>query len=113
MGPSYECGEMQICYPILVVQQFRGVPVSATVVETNNNSAACGVNLNEGNTYFVVTNPVDANTFGVYLCGLLQDWTSKTCCEMITEANKLNCKNYKPQVQIDPIEVAPEVVNLL
>ncbi|XP_037029323.1 metalloproteinase inhibitor 2-like [Bradysia coprophila] len=96
VGPSYYCGEMEICYPIEIVQQFRGAPVSATVLKTNDNSAACGVYLEEGNTYFIATNPVDEETFHVYSCGLLQNWTSMTCCEMIAEAKKLNCKNYTP-----------------
>lgn len=106
LGPSYYCGQNQICYPIAVVQQFRGPNVWPTTAKTSDSSAACGVGLTVGNTYFVATNPADANTIGVYMCGLLQDWTLKTCCEMIAEAKKYNCRNINPPILVDPVENA-------
>lgn len=104
LGPVYNCGEMKHCYSIAVVQQFRGTPAPAiSVLETNNQSAACGVSLAPGHTYFVATNPLNANRIGVYLCGLLVDWTDMTCCDMIAEAKKYASWNGPTPIEIDPV----------
>lgn len=100
-GPSYSCGEWKICHSIAVVQQFRGDAISPIEVETASDSAMCGVYLTEGSRYFVATNPLSASQIGLYLCGLVQDWSSYTCCDMITEAKK-----YGSGIQI-PIEETP------
>lgn len=104
LGPSYNCGQMKICHSIAVVQQFRGSPVSPTILETASQSAACGVYLTPGNTYFVATSPLSANKIGVYMCGLYQDWTALTCCQMIENAKKYDCSKKDPTtIEIDPI----------
>lgn len=100
LSDAYSCGPMKNCYSIAVVQQFRGNPVSPSVtLETPSQSAACGVYLVQGNTYFIATNPINPSRFGAYLCGLLQDWTQKTCCEMIAEAKKYDCANIQTPIQ--------------
>lgn len=105
LGPSYNCGQMNICHSIAVVQQFRGSTISPTVLETASQSAACGVYLTPGNTYFVATNPLNANRIAVYLCGLYQDWTSLTCCDMIKKAKSYDCNNIHIPIEtpVDPI----------
>lgn len=103
LGPAYNCGQMKICHWIQVVQQFRGSTISPMVLETASQSAACGVYLTPGNTYFVATNPVNANRIGAYLCGLVQDWTSLTCCEMIQRAKQITSNNIKTPIEAVPI----------
>lgn len=99
-GPSYTCGTMKSCYPIVVVQQLRGPSISPTVLETNNQSAACGITLQPDHIYFIATNPINANRITGYLCGLVQDWTSKTCCEMIALAKQYDCSSPPKKIEI-------------
>lgn len=77
------CGTMKICYSIVLVHQFRGNPITPTVLETNSQSAACGVNLTQGHTYFVATNAISSNKIGLSLCQFKEDWTCLSACEFL------------------------------
>lgn len=77
------CGTMKICYSIVLVHQFRGNPITPAVLETNNQSAACGVNLTQGHTYFVSTNAISSNKIGLNLCQFKEDWTGLSACEFL------------------------------
>lgn len=66
------------CYPIRVVQRFRGAETKATVLRTAENSAACGVWLMKGHTYFVGASTIDYKTLGLSLCQLNNDLTELT-----------------------------------
>lgn len=104
VGPSYICGQTKICYTIALVQQFRGSSISPTILETANQSAACGVTLTVGHSYFVATNPINSARIGVYLCGLYQDWTGLTCCEMIKKAKEYDCNKIQTPIEVIPIQ---------
>lgn len=102
LSSEYNCDTYKLCYDIQVVQQYKGITATPTVLETATDSAACGVYLIPGNTYFVVTNPIDENKIGVYLCSLFEDWTQLSCCERIEKAKTYRCDGVGPIV-IEPI----------
>lgn len=83
LNSGTNCGTMKRCYSITVVQQFRGTQITPTVLETNSQSAACGVTLAQGHTYFVATNPINSNRLGLNLCQLREDWTGLSICERL------------------------------
>ncbi len=103
-GPATSCGMMKVCYPITPGQQFLGAPVAPEILETNSDSAACGVWLEPGRTYFIATDPISPLRISAYLCGLLDDWTDKTCCEMIAEAKKYTGPKPQEPILIDPVK---------
>lgn len=72
---AFNCGQMQHCYVITVVSQFRGAAITPFILQTASQSAACGVTLTQGNTYFVATNSINANIIGLNLCQLYENWT--------------------------------------
>lgn len=74
----------QICYKIAVVKQFRGDVIKPNILQTANNSAACGVTLKRGHVYFVATNPIESNTLTLNLCQLKEDWTGFSAVQLRT-----------------------------
>lgn len=108
LSTGSSCGSMNICYKIAVVQQLRGTTISPTNLRTANNSAACGVTLTQGNTYFVTTNPINLNTLGLNLCQLTEDWTGLSSIQRfnkIQEYRRIRC------FEIDPVKVDPGLTN--
>lgn len=81
LNSGSSCGTLKRCYSITVVQQFRGAAITPTILETASQSAACGVTLVQGHTYFVATNPINSSKLGLNLCQLKEDWTSLSICE--------------------------------
>lgn len=76
------CGERDICYYIIVTDQLRGTPITPTTLRTSSDSAACGVTLTQGNTYFVITNPIDLKTIRLNSCQISENWTGLTRSEV-------------------------------
>lgn len=94
LNSGNSCGTMKTCYSIAVIQQFRGTPIAPTELETANQSAACGVMLTQGYTYFVATNSINANKLGLNLCQFKEDWTCLSPCERllkILEYLRISC----------------------
>lgn len=86
----------QTCYKIVVVKQYRGNVIKPHTLRTADNSAACGVWLEAGHTYFVATNPIDRKTLNLNLCQLKQDWTGLSAAQIKEKAenyNKIQCPN--------------------
>lgn len=102
---STSCGTMQTCYSIQIYQQIRGATSTATVLKTNNSSAACGVTLIPGNYYFVATDPYDANTLTLSLCQLNENWTNITFQQYVTNIDTY--RSYRCYTVVGPIEQAP------
>lgn len=87
LSEGYNCNEIYKCYDILTVQQYKGPPITNTVLETSDTFETCGLSFAQGHTYFVAANPKDEITMGLGLCSLYDDWTGLSCCEMIQRAN--------------------------
>lgn len=109
LAPSFTCGSMQRCYPITVVNQIRGTPISPIIVRTPEQSATCGVFLTPGNTYFVAinTDPNNPYIIGLYLCDLFENWSAFTPIEVNTKLQayrQMLCRRVTPIGPIGPIE---------
>lgn len=105
LSTGSSCGSMNICHKIAVVQQLRGTTISPTNLRTANNSAACGVALTQGNTYFVTTSPINSNTLGLNLCQLTANWTGLSSIQRfdkIQEFRRIRC------FEIDPVKEGPD-----
>lgn len=80
------CGTGNTCYVLQDVKQIRGDKMTPILLRTADNSAACGVSLLKGNTYFVATDPVAIFYLGLYQCQFYEDWTGLSSSEI--EAKK-------------------------
>lgn len=83
------CGTKH-CYSINVVNKLHGPSISPNVLTTASDSAACGVSLTKGHTYFVVTaSPnTDLLTISLNSCQLYRDWTELTPSELKQKIQK-------------------------
>lgn len=77
-----ECGEMQICYSVDIIEKFRDTPITPRSLKTSSDSASCGVTLTQGNIYFVITNSIDSKVINLNLCQISEDWTGLTNFEL-------------------------------
>lgn len=77
------CQTSHHCYGIVVIEQLRGPSITPTptILQTASESAACGVTLTPGHTYFVATNPIDPIRIGLSFCQFYEDWTLLSPCE--------------------------------
>lgn len=97
LSPASPCGDYEICHSITVVEQLRGDPITPTIAKTPSSSAACGVAITEGETFFLATNPSDSNTIGIFSCGLHENLT-----ELSDSTIKLKGQEYQ-QISCDDI----------
>lgn len=106
LNSGSSCDSAKICHSIGVVQRFRGAAITPTALLTADNSAACGVNLIKGHTYFVATNPIDSDTLGLNSCQLLEDWTGFTLFQLLMKKREYRGIECSEMDDIDhPIEV--------
>lgn len=99
-------GSMQTCYDITTFHQLHGTTISPTKLRTNNNPAACGVTLVQGNIYFVATNSIDPDTLGLYLCQLTENWTAITLAQYFTKIDEYRAIRCPIKV-VEPIKFEP------
>lgn len=85
LSSGISCESSEKCYSISVVQQFRGTPITSHVLQTHNSSAACGVTLIQGYTYFVAATPIDSNTLRLGSCQLNENWTEFSGAQLANE----------------------------
>lgn len=83
------CGAGNACYLIKVLDKIRCEPPSnqPIILRTADTSAACGITLNEGDTYFVATDPTSAFYIGLYQCQFYENWTGFSESEIEEKLN--------------------------
>lgn len=95
LSPVSSCGKYKICYPITVIEQLRGDPVTPTIVRTNGpGHITCDVDITEGDTFFVASNVTDSNTIDIFICRLYENWTKLSDLEIkekIQEYKQISC----------------------
>ncbi|KAG4066279.1 hypothetical protein HA402_000503 [Bradysia odoriphaga] len=103
---GFPCGPYNVnrCYGINNVQQINGADITPIVLRTGLDSAGCGVELTEGNTYFIASNVVNPYVVGLYTNELYEDWTGLSPSDM-----ELAALAYQATIcpAVLPIKVSP------